>query len=212
MMKLCYGVYPYEIWRAHSDHVFSAHHTKRTLFEPPSTVGIQRCTPPVVQLHSLRNAATAVASIPQTNGAPLPLVWVGLHCYRCPTLNHSDDNGGDNASRYRRTYSWVRALPSFGEWVDDGMGWAEEDQSRFAPTLCCPRWQAAPLSMLLPQPQAAGGRAGPVTDPIAGEGSSEEGGPGAVVASHSGRRCRSRSSRTVPHRHAWLAAAACVAR
>jgi hypothetical protein len=146
---------------------------------------------------------------------PWPVARLGSAPKPAPRVNaadHSDDNGGDNASRYRRTYSWVRALPSFGEWVDDGLGWAEEDQSRFAPTLCCPRWQAAPLSMLLPQPQAAGGRAGPVTDPIAGEGSSEEGGPGAVVASHSGRRCRSRSSRTVPHRHAWLAAAACVAR
>ena len=28
-------VFPYKIWRAHSDHGFSVHHTKSTLFDPP---------------------------------------------------------------------------------------------------------------------------------------------------------------------------------
>jgi hypothetical protein len=29
------SVYPYKIWRAHSDHGFSVRHTKSTLFDPP---------------------------------------------------------------------------------------------------------------------------------------------------------------------------------
>eukprot|EP01051_Picozoa_sp_SAG22_P005541 SAG22_NODE_331_length_12174_cov_12.920497_13_plen_230_part_01 len=34
-------------------------------------------------------------------------------------------------SRFSRTYSWVRALPSFDSgWVDDGLGWAQADQTR----------------------------------------------------------------------------------
>ena len=35
MVKLFHCVYPYKIWRAHSDHGFSVRHAKSTLFDPP---------------------------------------------------------------------------------------------------------------------------------------------------------------------------------
>jgi hypothetical protein len=42
MMKLLLSVYPYKIWRAHSDHGFSARHAKSTLFDPPWRVHGER--------------------------------------------------------------------------------------------------------------------------------------------------------------------------